>query len=454
MAYSPESTLSYERPLAALDLFILEQNPDGDIEDVSLPQWNHSSPQTLILSQIFARLNVYVESVRHDHPNIDEMTPRQKAVTVADHLLEKKWVGINGDRHYHSLDHMFLGVSLFSSNRNSVPLISCIIFCYVARAFGLRAAPCSYPLHVHALIQPPLGIDLDGHPFSETANQEPTGQTHLYMDPFNNSDAISQTSLESRIRFIGPTTTAAQTKVYLSAASPRDLTIRTAHNILSSPSHYAGAPLYPINPNLATYAALFSLVLLPTPPTTHPAQLRQHLAVLTQQFLEFFDLDVHLFETRILPLTNSLPDARAYRNLIHSLRDSDRETRTPKYRTTDPRNEDVRYKVGQVFRHRRRQYLAIIYGWDPYCKMQEQWITMNQVDTLPNGRHQPFYNVLVEDESTRYVAEENVVLLQPGEISKEDLIASFPIEIGKWFKAYDEASGIFVSNVKQEYPED
>lgn len=79
---------------------------------------------------------------------------------------------------------------------------------------------------------------------------------------------------------------------------------------------------------------------------------------------------------------------------------------------------------------------------------------MNQVDTLPNGRHQPFYNVLVEDESTRYVAEENVVLLQPGEISKEDLIASFPIEIGKWFKAYDEASGIFVSNVKQEYPED
>lgn len=392
--------------------------------------------------------------MRRNRPQIDEFTPRQKAIAIADHLLEKKWVGIHDDRHYHSLDHMFLGVSLFSLNRNSVPLISCIIFCYVARAFDLRAAPCSYPLHVHALIQPPPGIDLDGNLLPEGENQEPSSQTHLYMDPFNNSDPISRATLENRIRFIGPTTTASQTESYLSAASPRDLTIRTAHNILSSPSHYAGPPIHPVNPNLATYAALFSLVLLPPLPTTHPAQLRQHLAVLTQHFLEFFELDVHLFETRILPLTNSLPDARAYRNLIHSLRDSDYDARAPKYRTTDPRNEDVQFKVGQVFRHRRRGYLAIIYGWDPYCKMQEQWITMNQVDTLPNGRHQPFYNVIVEDESTRYVAEENVVLLKPGEISREELISSFPIEIGKWFKRYDEESGTFVSNVRQEYPED
>jgi len=86
--------------------------------------------------------------------------------------------------------------------------------------------------------------------------------------------------------------------------------------------------------------------------------------------------------------------------------------------------------------------------------MQEQWITMNQVDTLPNGRRQPFYNVIVEDESTRYVAEENVVPLEPGDISKEELINSFPIEIGKWFKRYDEETGTFVSNVRQEYPED
>ncbi|KIV96654.1 hypothetical protein PV10_00492 [Exophiala mesophila] len=428
---SSTSSTSFERPLAALDLFILEHRPEGDIED------------------IYTRLNSYVDSVRTANPTIDTLPPRQQARLIATHLLEKRWIGIQGDRHYHSLDHMFLGVALFSENRNSVPLVSVIIFCYVARAFGLRAVPCSYPFHVHALVQGPLGFDLDGNPLDQDEQaQAPSERTHLYMDPFNNAEAISLVSLEAQLKFIAPN---AQTDLYLSAASPRDMTVRTAHNILSSPSHYAGPPLYPINPNLATYAALFALVLIPHNPANH-AQLRQHMAVLTQHFLEFFDLDIHIFETRILPLTASLPDARAYRNLIHQLKDADHESKVPKYRS-DPRNDVVKFSVGQVFRHRRRSYLAVIYGWDPYCRMQEQWITVNHVDSLPQGRHQPFYNVLVEDESTRYVAEENIVLLKPEEITN-DMIEEFPIEIGKWFKRFDYESGTFVSNVTDEYPED
>lgn len=453
MKSAEEDATSFERPLAALDLFILEERADGDTEDVSYP----SSVLTALclLSKIFTRLDSYAASVRTAHPEIDELAPRQKAILIADHLLNNRWTGIQGDRHYHSLDHMFLGVSLFSGNRNSVPLVSAVIYCYVARQFNLRAAPCSYPFHVHALVQPPEGLDLDGNPLPESSGAEegvPSKLTHLYMDPFNNSQPIPLSVLETQLRFIAPTSTAAQTASYLSAASPRDLTIRTAHNILSSPSHFSGPPLHPIHPNLATYAALFSLVILPSTPTAHPAQLRQHLAVLTQHFLEYFDLDIHLFETRLLPLTNTLPDARAYRSLISQLKESDHESRPPKYRS-EPHNFVVKYSVGQIFRHRRRGYLAVIYGWDPYCRMQEQWITMNQVDRLPNGRNQPFYNVLVEDESTRYVAEENVVLLSPGEIGEEHVNA-FPIEIGKWFKRYDAETGTFVSNVRDEYPED
>jgi len=77
---------------------------------------------------------------------------------------------------------------------------------------------------------------------------------------------------------------------------------------------------------------------------------------------------------------------------------------------------------------------------------------MNQVDRLNQGRNQPFYNVLVEDESTRYVAQENVVVLSPEEITEEHVNA-FPIEIGKWFRRFDTETGTFVSNVKEEYPE-
>ncbi|ETI25274.1 hypothetical protein G647_04649 [Cladophialophora carrionii CBS 160.54] len=428
-----DSVNSYERSLGAFDLFILEEQLEGDLSD------------------IHARLTSYAASVRQAHPDIDELSPRQKAVVIAEHLRDNQWIGIHGNRHYHSLDHMFLGVALFSKNRNSVPLISAIIYCHVARQFNLRAAPCSYPFHVQALVQPPPGFDLDGNQLSESANGAPSKSTHLYMDPFNSSEPVSLSKLEAQLKFITPTASPAQTASYLSAASARDLSIRAAHNILSSPSHDPGLPVHPINPNLATYAALFSLVILPSHPLDHPAQMRQHLAVLTQHFLEYFDLDIHLFETHVLPLAYALPDSRAYRNLISQLKDADHESRTPKYRS-DERNAIVEYKVGQVFRHRRRGYLAVIYGWDHYCRMQEQWITMNQVDRLPHGRNQPFYNVLVEDESTRYVAQENVVLLSAEEITEQHVNA-FPIEIGKWFKRYDPDTGTFVSNVKDEYPE-
>jgi hypothetical protein len=55
-----------------------------------------------------------------------------------------------------------------------------------------------------------------------------------------------------------------------------------------------------------------------------------------------------------------------------------------------------------------------------------------------------------DDKSIRYVAEENIDL-QPGdEVVPED----FPMEIGKWFKRWDEIQKVFVSNIKDEYPDD
>ncbi len=300
-------------------------------------------------------------------------------------------------------------------------------------------------------------MDLDGHALltGSVDDDERSETTHLYMDPFNGSEPISLSTLETRLRFVAPGATPAITTSYLSAATPQALTVRTAHNILASPSHYGGPPLHYINPNLATYAALFGLVIFASTPTERepsPPQYRQNLAVLTQHFLEYFDHDIHLMETHILPLTKSAPDAHAYRNVVAQLKEMDRLSRPAKLRD-DPRNKDVKFRIGQVFRHRRRGYLAVIYGWDPTCRMQDTWITMNQVDRLPNGRNQPFYNVLVDDQSTRYVAEENIELLQPSE-QPADLANAFRIEIGKFFKRYDEEKGEFVSNVKHEYPDD
>ncbi|KIW14969.1 hypothetical protein PV08_07756 [Exophiala spinifera] len=432
-----EEVNAFERPIAALDLFVLEDREQGDIDD------------------IFERLDSYVSSVRDAHPDIDTKSPRAKASIIAGHLLQNNWVGIQGNRNYHSIDHMFLGVALFSENRNSVPLISAVIYCYVARHFGLQAAPCSYPYHVHALVQPPSGMDLNGNPLPESFDGHDGNArelTHLYMDPFNTAEPISYSMLVARARFVAPSSSASQIESYLSPSSAQDLVTRTCYNILSSPSHFRGDPVFPVDGRLASYAALFALTVLPPRAAHDHDQFGQHLRILTRHFFEYFDLDVHLFEAFVLPLTRAFEDARAYRNLIFQIKEADHELPPPKYRS-DPRNEGVKYRVGQVFRHRIRGYHAVIYGWDAYCKMQEQWITHNQVDRLSNGRHQPFYNVLVDDKSTRYVAEENVVLLSPDQITDE-VLNSFSIEIGKWFKRYDAPTGTFVSNVRHRYPDD
>lgn len=72
------------------------------------------------------------------------------------------------------------------------------------------------------------------------------------------------------------------------------------------------------------------------------------------------------------------------------------------------------------------------------------------VDKLPKGRNQPFYHVLVFDNTVRYVAEENITPIKPAE---EDLVDLMKIA-GKYFRRYDRHSGRFVSNLKWEFPDD
>lgn len=85
----------------------------------------------------------------------------------------------------------------------------------------------------------------------------------------------------------------------------------------------------------------------------------------------------------------------------------------------------------------------------------------------------------VEDTSSRYVAEDNVILLSQAQLAELDaggggddddattpehptdasgrrigLADRFPIEIGRFFKRYDAEAGRFVSNVVDEFPED
>jgi len=81
----------------------------------------------------------------------------------------------------------------------------------------------------------------------------------------------------------------------------------------------------------------------------------------------------------------------------------------------------IRYRMGQVFRHKKYGYRGVIFGLDLKCDRPESWMNHHGVDRLPSGTSQPFYFVIPDYDdcvklfgsyrNTKYVAQDNVVLL-------------------------------------------
>ena len=58
-----------------------------------------------------------------------------------------------------------------------------------------------------------------------------------------------------------------------------------------------------------------------------------------------------------------------------------------------------------VFCLNRYHYFCVIYGWDNFCNMEENWRIQMGVYNLTDGADQPFYNVLADDGSCRYASQ-------------------------------------------------
>ena len=70
------------------------------------------------------------------------------------------------------------------------------------------------------------------------------------------------------------------------------------------------------------------------------------------------------------------------------------------------------------------------------------------VDKLSNKDNQPFYNVMVEDGSIRYAADESLEIAEPRKIPNQK-------NIGKYFKEFRQDVGYIPNDsFLKEYPED
>ncbi|KAL2009271.1 hypothetical protein VTN00DRAFT_7465 [Thermoascus crustaceus] len=200
--------ISLEHALGAFDLFIPESG-FGDLSDVTV------------------RLDKIVAELIAENPDIESLTPRGKALAVASYLRLNNLTGIEPGREYHSLEHNFLGIALSDPGHNSLPLISAAIYCYVSQSVGLNARPCGFPFHVHVIIMPPPGFDMDGHVLGNGSQGEP-----MYMDPFRSTSETPISDLQSQLNFLGASNVEQSTFLGESLAS--EIVLRCGKNILNS----------------------------------------------------------------------------------------------------------------------------------------------------------------------------------------------------------------------------
>ncbi|KAK0928878.1 hypothetical protein LTR91_004058 [Friedmanniomyces endolithicus] len=385
-----------EEVLGAYDLFVLAGSK-GDLSDMD------------------RELDRIAESIRSHDPDFDTWSVRQKATEIARWLRAQNLVGNPSEDDYHALRNNFISIALFDEPHTSLPLQSVAIYCAVARRLGVNAKPSNYPHHVHAVIEASADTTLDAQ--------------HAHH--------------------LGPSTTL-------------EIALRTSRNIMNSVQEVRQrnttprCATYP-DVDAAWYSMLWSMLVLSDSNTAALLhRRRQILPYLVEHYQAHFPEDLNLLETLVAPMFESLREHHVLMHLITTARAADANQRAPSRRPNKadlrafwiPGQGGVRYRIGTYFKHRRYHYEGVVVGWDTRCAADPRWMEQMQVDSLPRGREQPFYNVLADDKSVRYVADENIESLsrQPSEA----ILAL----AGRYFKRWDGTSGMFVSNIREEYPDD
>ncbi|KAI0134012.1 Hemimethylated DNA-binding protein YccV like-domain-containing protein [Xylariales sp. AK1849] len=399
------------------------------------------------LAHISSELDRLAARIMTEHEEFESLTIRQKAIELVRFLRSDNLVGLSDGEEYHALRNNFIGIVLFADDHSSLPLQSVAIYCAIAQRIGLNAQPSNYPGHVHAVIQAPDGQTLDG---GQTETAPGTAMEQMHLDPWRSSDELPADQLHLRLSQMGVPWD--QQARHMGTTTTLEITRRTARNIGISVEQARrrrgpGARDTLPDTDAALYGMLWCTLILGDDDLDHNnLQLRrQCLPYLFELYQTHFPEDLGLID-RIPPIFENHPDYYVLLQLGEKRRKIDSEKKAPSARGADA--VTVRYKIGNHFRHKRYHYEGFIVGWDPRCNAEPQWIEQMRVDDLPRGREQPFYNIVAEDKSIRYVAEENI------ESSPAEPSTALMQLAGRYFKRWDKETSKFESNIRDEYPDD
>lgn len=387
-----------DRGLSAFDMFVLHDQ-EYDMDWVS------------------RHLDGLTEEFRKEHPAFDEWSTRRQALALVRWMRTTK--GFNGvpgpeEVNYRNLRNCLIGHALTEEDHASLPIISSAIYQQIATRLGLQAELCSYPSHIYVSVQPPPNRDLDGEPLTDAARQ----QRRMYLDPFKHEHEVSEASLR---RFLADHGLQSGMDVFLEGARPEELLIRVAHNIKAThdESQVVRPPDDPSQPFLkrlragyddlnleaAYYGSLWAMLVL-TPVSR--AGWDHNLAYSLRRFALAYSEDLWIVKRYLSPLYDQLPhqdhrfgwdNLNEVLGMLHNL-DNRRSENNRRY--TEDIQARVRYKVGQVFRHKRYNYIGVINGWttggsgplpsSTYMQVGEEDHSIGP--DSPNPRRRTFYSAL------------------------------------------------------------
>ncbi|GAA5942810.1 hypothetical protein JCM1841_006913 [Sporobolomyces salmonicolor] len=383
-----------------------------------------------------------VEAVAHPPA---EGTERLKwlANQVCTYMLE---IGLKPSEggSFHNLDNHYVELVWSRAHdprlsHGTLPMTLVSIFCSLIRRLpscsNLRAKPIGFPGTVLA------GLSYQGS--DEWVYVNVFSRTNKIMSASGMTAMLREMGLDERPEFVQP-------------ASAREMCQRVARNILTSMR--AGMDLSHESGVSSLYSVAHALFALTPRPSAYAAPDQNlhttYVDWLTSLCQSEFPLDVPFLERHVLPELGryGVPERRnKVANLCLAIREEDAVEKEKKWVSAG-----IKWRIGHVFVHRLYGYTAVIRGWDDTCRASETWIQQMQIDRLPFGRHQPFYHVIVDDGSSRYIAQENVTDLSIPTSALEVLIADE--SFGRYFrKRGKDESGrwCFVKSweVEAEYPD-
>ncbi|CAN8027882.1 unnamed protein product [Ixodes persulcatus] len=355
-------------------------------------------------------------------------------LTCVNQVLFQEY-GLTGDRnHYHTPENSFIDKVL--EKKSGIPLTLCIVYEAVARRVGVHCLPVNFPTH--------FLLKWLEHP------QLPEEQQYTYIDAYHGGRFMAQGECPQ----LCPQLQLDKSTCYETLGAPRVL-VRMCWNLVEAWRQFEG--------NLGMQGLRYALELLELfeGRGRHPSDPQrgdiEHRLLLARVYLH-----LGINYEQILTLLKGIEAAHPassgvvaymYRTaqsqmVAQQQRKETRVQRHPrKLRSNPSSHSKVAFAVGMIMRHKKYHYQCVIYGWDGKCAANRDWIYQMGVHNLSHEDRQPFYNVLVEDGSNRYAAQENLrPSMGPKAIPHPD--------VGKYFERFCGTHYQPNAEKEDEYPED